>query len=57
MDIEYQQLEAEITRIVDQTKWNKMELLDGSGDSGGAGAFIIQVGSDNGQAMMFQLVI
>ena len=28
-----------------------MELLDGSGGSGGAGAFIIQVGSDNAQAM------
>jgi len=51
MDIEYQQLEAEIQRIVDQTKWNKMELLDGSGGSGGAGAFLIQVGSDNGQFM------
>ena len=51
MDIEYQQLEAEIQRIVDQTKWNKMELLDGSGGSGGAGAFIIQVGSDNAQSM------
>ena len=51
MDIEYQQLEAEITRIVAQTKWNKMELLDGSGGSGGAGAFIIQVGSDNAQSV------
>jgi flagellin len=51
MDIEYQQLESEITRIVAQTKWNKMELLDGSGGSGGAGAFIIQVGSDNAQAV------
>ena len=51
LDLEYQQLEAEITRIVSQTKWNKMELLDGSGGSGAAGAFIIQVGSDNAQAM------
>jgi len=51
MDTEYQQLEAEITRIVTQTKWNKMELLDGSGGSGGAGAYIIQVGSDNAQSM------
>ena len=51
MDIEYQQLESEITRIVAQTKWNKMDLLDGSGGSGGAGAFIIQVGSDNAQAV------
>ena len=31
MDTEYQQLEAEITRIVDQTKWNKMDLLNGDG--------------------------
>ena len=51
MDTEYQQLESEITRIVTQTKWNKMELLYGSGGSGGAGAFIIQVGSDNAQSM------
>ena len=29
MDTEYQQLEAEITRIVDQTKWNRMDLLNG----------------------------
>ena len=29
MDTEYQQLEAEIERIVDQTKWNKMTLFDG----------------------------
>ena len=28
MDTEYQQLEAEITRIVDQTKWNKMDLFE-----------------------------
>ena len=51
MDTEYQQLESEVTRIVSQTKWNKMELLDGSGGSGGAGAYIIQVGSDNSQSM------
>ena len=54
MDTEYQQLEAEITRIVDQTKWNKMDLLngDGPGDSAGqGGVFIIQVGADNSQTM------
>ena len=50
MDTEYQQLDQKL-RIVTQTKWNKMELLDGSGGSGGAGAFIIQVGSDNAQSM------
>ena len=52
MDTEYQQLEAEITRIVDQTKWNKMDLLngDGPGDSAGqGGVFTVQLGADNGQ--------
>ena len=42
------------SRIVDQTKWNKMDLLngDGPGDSAGqGGVFIIQVGADNSQTM------
>ena len=44
MDTEYQQLESEITRIVSQTKWNKMTILDGSNSS-----WTIQVGADAGQ--------
>ena len=51
MDTEYQQLESEITRIVDQTKWNKMTLLDGSAGSASNGTFKIQLGADNGQFM------
>ena len=53
MDTEYQQLEAEITRIVDQTKWNKMDLLNGAGPSGTAtdGAFVIHVGADSAQTL------
>jgi len=54
MDTEYQQLEAEITRIVDQTKWNKMTLFDGNGPNtatSSSAAFQIQIGSDNGQSM------
>ena len=53
MDTEYQQLEAEITRIVDQTKWNKMDLLNGAGPSGAAttGVFVVQLGADNGQTL------
>ena len=55
MDTEYQQLEAEITRIVDQTKWNKMDLLNGAGpgDSAGQGdgVFVVQLGADNGQTL------
>ena len=53
MDTEYQQLEAEITRIVDQTKWNKMDLINGNGPSGTAtdGVFILHIGADNAQTM------
>ena len=53
MDTEYQQLEAEITRIVDQTKWNKMDLLNGAGpsDAAGDGVFVVQLGADNGQTL------
>ena len=49
MDTEYQQLESEIQRIVEQTKWNKMSLLDGTSGSAGDGSFLIQLGADNGQ--------
>ena len=54
MDTEYQQLESEISRIVSQTKWNKMDLLNGGGPSGSSteGAFILQLGADNGQTMI-----
>ena len=45
MDTEYQQLESEITRIVSQTKWNKMTILDGANSS-----WKIQVGADAGQS-------
>jgi flagellin len=44
MDTEYQQLESEITRIVSQTKWNNMTILDGSNSS-----WTIQAGADAGQ--------
>ena len=45
MDTEYQQLESEITRIISQTKWNKMTILDGANSS-----WTIQVGADAGQS-------
>ena len=40
LDLEYQALEAEITRIQENTKWNGMALLDSD-----AGAKAIQLGS------------
>lgn len=50
MDTEYQQLESEITRIVSQTKWNKMTILDGSNSS-----WTIQVGADAGQTKLITI--
>ena len=47
-DTEYQALEAEITRIVSDTKWNTMGLLNGTGGSSNNGTFKIQVGADSG---------
>lgn len=43
LDLEYQGLEAEITRIQEKTTWNGMALIDNV--SGGAGAKAIQLGS------------
>ena len=47
-DTEYQALEAEVSRIVADTKWNGMGLLDGSGGSSNNGTFKIQVGANSG---------
>ncbi len=52
MDQEYQQLEAEVSRIVENTKWNTMDLLNGGGPiATKAGTFIMQVGPDSGMTI------
>ena len=51
IDTEYQELEAEVSRIVSQTKWNTVGLLDGSGGAGTTGTFKIQVGADSGMSV------
>ena len=52
IDTEYQQLEAEVTRIVADTKWNTMALLNGGGPvAGKKGTFIMQVGPDSGMTI------
>ena len=52
IDTEYQQLEAEVTRIVDDTKWNTMALLNGAGPlATKQGTFIMQVGPDSGMTI------
>ncbi|MBT6481759.1 MAG: flagellin FliC [Betaproteobacteria bacterium] len=45
MDLEYQQLEAEILRIETNTKWNGQALLDG------ADTVAVQIGAGSGQTM------
>lgn len=45
LDLEYQQLEAEILRIETNTKWNGQALLDG------ADTVAVQIGAGSGQTM------
>jgi flagellin len=45
LDLEYQQLEAEILRIETNTTWNGVALLDG------ADTVAVQIGAGNGQTM------
>ena len=52
IDTEYQQLEAEVTRIIKDTKWNTMDLLSGAGPTTAHnGTFSIQVGPDSGMSI------
>ena len=46
LDVEYQQLSAEITRIADQTKFNGVAIV-----GGGAGANVFQIGPNNGDSL------
>ena len=51
-DTEYQQLEAEVSRIVADTKWNTMNVLSGAGPTATSqGTFLIQVGADSGMTI------
>ena len=56
MNTEYGQLSSEITRISEQTQWNGMALLTGSGGlntpaSNSVGQFTFQVGANNAQTV------
>ena len=46
LDLEYQQLSAEITRIADQTKFNGVAIV-----GAGAGANVFQIGPNNGDSL------
>ena len=52
MNDEFTQLQGEIDRIADNTQWNSMNLLDGTGGNwGGRSLFTFQVGANAGQTI------
>jgi len=52
MNDEFVQLQSEIDRIADNTQWNGMNLLDGTGGNWGGGSqFAFQVGANAGQTI------
>jgi len=52
MNDEFTQLQSEIERVADNTQWNGMNLLDGTGGNfGGGSLFTFQVGANAGQTI------
>jgi flagellin len=52
LDLEFQQLKGEIDRIIKNTQWNGVNVLDKSFDNNTtAGKFIFQVGANSGQTI------
>jgi flagellin len=51
LDLEFQQLKAEVNRISKDTEWNGMGIMNGSviNDDGQVGKFEFQVGANDGQ--------
>jgi len=50
LDLEFQELKAEVNRIGNNTQWNGMNILDKSFD-GGSGNFVFQVGANADQTI------
>jgi flagellin len=57
LDLEFQQLKAEVNRITNDTEWNGMPILDGTvqNDDGTFGKFEFQVGANDGQIITHTL--
>jgi flagellin len=52
LDLEFQQLKGEIDRIIKNTQWNGVNVLDTSFDNNTtAGKFVFQVGANSGQTI------
>ena len=54
MQTEYVQLEDEIDRIVDQTRYNTMNILNGVGSQAGDDLFVLQVGANSGDTITLE---
>jgi|TARA_B110000503_G_scaffold13885_1_gene18871 flagellin len=53
IDTEFTSLQAEVTRIADNTTWNGTQIMDGTG--GTTGTFVFQVGADDAQTISVSL--
>ena len=51
---EYVQLEDEIDRIVDQTRYNTMNILNGVGSQASDDLFVMQVGANSGDTITLE---
>lgn len=54
MQTEYVQLEDEIDRIVDQTRYNTMNILNGVGSQANDDLFVMQVGANSGDTITLE---
>ena len=55
LDLEFQQLKAEIDRIGQNTQWNGANILDGSGGNSLNGVYAFQVGANTNQTIKISL--
>jgi flagellin len=55
LDLEFQQLKAEIDRIGQNTQWNGANILDGTGGNNLNGVYAFQVGANTNQTIKIKL--
>jgi len=55
LDLEFQQLKAEIDRIGQNTQWNGANILDGTGGNKLDGVYAFQVGANSNQTIEIEL--
>ena len=55
LELEFDQLNAEIERIADNTQWNGENILDGTGGASSDGAYTFQIGANASQTVSITL--